>query len=539
MQITRSQKLTAVLLMVLLGVSLLFTTRLLLMEYLRLLLMGMTLALAYIPWKDRFGAHPVRVSILAVAVAYVVFALDPSVNGTAVFKPGIRALNAYRILSLSLLVAAAAVWLAGWSGRPHARARFLLLFQDTDRYVLVLIVCGGIVLAALELLQACDKHTSLGEAVLGATKCGDLLLAYGLTIAAIRGEPPQQSARAHLLMMGLLVLCAVATLAGGVRATRAYYATRIPAGLQHMEIDQRATTLIEQRERVLRMFSLGADEALLLYEAGYYAGLDDAARRRSRMARIAGTYPRVTLQEADLAYLLATGQVRTAVHLLEQMPLYYRLTGFGRAHARDLSACQEHAGNTPTMTYLLGLLALHEGNVVEAQMHLRSFLAQATNHANAASFLCLAENAVTSMPARVGMDADGWLEPRFADKPLAERGDRIILMYNQQVRGLVWLPTGSYDAVVWARDEGTPWETAQACSFDPSCKMSVWLDRTSAQFTVLSTNRAFLPFIFSADILGVPSALTIEFTNDQHDQARTLDRNLAVSRVEFIRRTAK
>jgi len=112
-------------------------------------------------------------------------------------------------------------------------------------------------------------------------------------------------------------------------------------------------------------------------------------------------------------------------------------------------------------------------------------------------------------------------------------------MYNQQVRGLAWLPTGSYDAVVWARDEGTPWETAQACAFDPSCKMSVWLDRTSAQFTVLSTNRTFLPFTFSADILGVPSALTIEFTNDQHDQARTLDRNLAVSRVEFIRRTAK
>ena len=119
--------------------------------------------------------------------------------------------------------------------------------------------------------------------------------------------------------------------------------------------------------------------------------------------------------------------------------------------------------------------------------------------------------------------------------PLQEAAGHVTLLYNLAARGIVWVPTGTYEITMWARDDGTPWERASVSGFDPACKARVTAGDTTAHFTVLSTNRAFAPYQMRALVQSVPDRIIIEFTNDSTDPGRGWDRNLSVSHIELTR----
>ena len=523
------------LLAALLVVSIPCAAHLLLAEYLRLFIVGIGVALVCVPRPEQFAAQPLRVCMLAAAVVYVLYALDPATNGAAALDAGVRAVNLYRVVSVVLLGAGAIGVVVNWMNRPRPLVRFRLLISETDRYALVLLLCGGAVLAALQVVQAVNEHTSVADAALRGSKCVDWIAAYLLVLVVVRDGAAGQMARIRALVLGVLALCIAASLLGGVQATRAYLLVRMPPDLATTDA-ARAEIVVGQRERLLRVFSLNSDEALLMYEAGYYTGLDDNARRGVRMNRATDTYPRYTVQDVETAHLISVGDYRGAIRTLEALPRFHHLSGFTRTHLDDLSACLARANGDPAVHYLLGLLAMHEDDGVTATNEFHLFLAAVSNHANAVHLLRTCEGGEGAAAPRLEMAACGWLAPRVGDKPIAERGSHVVLLYNQQVKGFLWLPTGAYAVVVWARDDGTPHDLAVSAQFDPACKMRAWLGRSGADFVVVSTNHEFQPYSFNATVRTTPAAMVIEFANDVNDTTRALDRNLAVSRIEFIRK---
>jgi hypothetical protein len=131
------------------------------------------------------------------------------------------------------------------------------------------------------------------------------------------------------------------------------------------------------------------------------------------------------------------------------------------------------------------------------------------------------------------MPASGWIASESPGKTFVEHDDYATLLYNQRVTGNVWLPTGAYDVVIWARDDGTAFAAAQASQFDPACKATVNFGDCQVALRICTTNRVFLPYRFATRVTTAPAVFTLEFTNDLFDGARGWDRNLSIARVDF------
>jgi len=522
------------------AVSLVFSTHLLLLEYVRFLVFGVALALVFVALHDTFMQRYACLCMLAGGYAYMVQALDPAVSGVALFSTPAPALNPYRVISLAIVATAALWWLVCAVRTAESWIDWLADFAPRDRYALGALFACGIVLALLDVLRALDTQTSLVQALLRGTKWVDWCCIYLAIVCGCRDTPRASRHNPHVLIYTFLTFCGAVSVLGGLRATQAYYQARIPEKIDTVQGSRRLQLLMSSvtpREQLLKVFSLNSREALLVFEAGYYAGLEDREKYRARL-RSLQTFPRRAVQEIDVVEELSDGNYAAAVRALEQFPLDYQFSPLSQERARGIMANLDWAVSGSIVDYVRGLLALRCGEYTNAARFFAQYTALVTNHANAAYFLRATGGTTNAYPAVTVLPAPGWLESITPGKPVLETSEHVTLLYNQAARGIVWAPTGTYAVTVWARDDGTPFERARATGFDPACKMRVTAGDSTASFTVLSTNRLFVPCTFITHMLNEPERMLIEFTNDSNDPGRGWDRNLSVSHVEFTRHTA-
>lgn len=522
------------------AISFLFSTRLLLVEYLRFLIYGMGLAIVFLSMRTTFLRRYVTLCMLAGGYAYMVHALDPAVSGVALFSTPAPAFNTYRVISLTIVATAAVWWLKRDVRAAGSWSEWLAALEPRHRYALGILLLGGVLLTMLEILRAFDTQTSVMQAILRGTKWIDWACIYLAIVCGLGSEPVEESAAPPpYVLYALLTFCGAVTLVGGLRATDAYYQARLPSKLDVLQGRRRLQLLLNTvtpREQLLRVFSLNSHEALLVFEAGYYAGLQDREKYRARMRQLE-RYPRPGLQEIDAMEALADGNYATAVRVLEQFPLDYQFSVLNRERAQEIIAQLAWAEAGSVADYVRALLLLRCGDPTNAAVYFAAYAQRATNHANAAYFAHATGGLTNAFPSVTYMPAAGWLSSLSPGKPLQEHGQYVTLLYNLTARGIVWLPTGTYTVTVWARDEGTPLEAARASGFDPTCKCFIIFGNSTAFFTVLSTNRNFVPCTLTAEISALPDRVLIEFVNDHSDTTRGWDRNLAISHIEFHRQT--
>lgn len=518
------------------AVSLMCSTHLLLLEYLRFLICGVALALVFVALHDTFMQRYACLCLLAGGYAYMVQALDPAVSGVAVFSTPAPALNMYRVVSLILVATAAVWWLVRAVRAAGSWADWLAELDSRDRYALGALFALGMLLALLEVLRAVDTQTSIVQALLRATKWCDWCCIYLAIVCGFRDTSQAPEHNPHLLVYTFLVFCGAVSVLGGLRATQAYYQARIPEKIDIVQGSRRLQLLMKAvtpREQLLKVFSLNSREALLVFEAGYYAGLQDREKYRMRMRGLQ-KFPRPAVQELDVMEELTDGNYAAAVRALEQFPLTYQFSTLNQQRAHDIMANMDWAAPGSIVDYVRGLLTLRCGDPTNAAPFFAQYTARVTNHANAAYFLRATGGTTAAYPHVSILPASGWLESITPGKPLQEAASHVTLLYNLTARGVVWVPTGAYTIAVWARDDGTPWERARAAGFDPACKVRVTTGDSTAYFTVLSTNRSFTPYTFTTCILNEPDRVLVEFANDSNDPGRGWDRNLSISHVEFI-----
>lgn len=522
------------------AVSLACSMHLLLLEYLRFLVLGVALALVFVALHDTFMQRYACLCLLAGGYAYMVQALDPAVSGVAIFSTPAPALNVYRVVSLILVATAAVWWLIRAVRSAGSWATWLAELDWRDRYALGALFALGMLLMVLEVLRAVTTHTSLAQAVLRGTKWIDWCCIYLAIVCGAREAPRAPRHHSHLLVYTFLVFCGAVSVLGGLRATHAYYQARIPKKIDSAHGRRREQLLrgaLMPREQLLKVFSLNSREALLVFEAGYYAGVEDRENYYARM-RALQKFPRLALQEIDVMQQLTDGHYLAAVRALEHFPVTYQLSPLNQQRARDILAAMDWAGIGSIGDYLRGLLLLRCGDPSNAAPLFAQYIAHTTNHANAAYFLRATGGTTAPYPVVSRLPASGWLQSVSPGKPLRETASHVTLLYNLTARGVVWVPTGAYTVTVWARDDGTPALQARAAGFDPACKVRVTAGDSTAYFTVISTNRAFAPYSFTTHIAHEPDRFLFEFTNDFNDPSRGWDRNVSISHVEFIRHTA-
>ncbi len=337
-----------------------------------------------------------------------------------------------------------------------------------------------------------------------------------------------------MVLFSVMTLCALSTIVGAARATQAFYLTRVAPQLDTLAGTKRAVELRKLSDGLQRVFGLDAREAMLVYEAGYA----DGARRYRAYAdylRLLSQTTRDELREAVLGKELQAGNYRRAIWTLEAMPPTAQLSAFIQERSRDIAACLQSAMGSPLAHYLAGLLAWRNQDTNNAVASLGFFLTQVSNHFNALYVQHACAPAQYSAPRAGVIPAPGWFESESAGKAFVEQTDYVTLVYNQRVTGHVWAPTGVYDLVLWARDDGTLFADAQASRFDPSCKGTLLVGATRQAWQVCTTNRVFLPYRFRVRITTQPMPMVLEFSNDVFDGARGWDRNLSIARIDLQR----
>jgi len=522
---------------VLLGVLVLsvgMSGRLLLVEYARLVIVGLTLAVVYVSMARTFDTSYSCLCLLAGGVMYVILACDPALNGLALFGKAAAAMNGYRVATLALLVLGAFVFLLPLLQGEAVPELWRTRFSTTDVYALTLLAIGWFGWTGLEVMLALSRKSGIVEGVLRSSKCVDLALVYLLIVCGLREEQPARPLLVRTILFSVMALCALTTIVGAARVTQVFYMTRITPRLDTVVGAKRELELHKLRDGLQRVFGLDSREAMLVYEAGY---ADGAHRYRAYAdcLRLLSQTTRDGLREAALGQELQAGNYRRAIWSLEAMPAAVQLSAFTQERSRDIAACLQSAMGSPLAHYLAGLLAWRNQDTNNAVASLGFFLTQVSNHFNAlyVQHVC----APTQYPApRAGtLPAPGWFESQSDGKAFMEQADYVTLVYNQQVTGHVWAPTGMYDVVVWARDDGTLFADAQASRFDPSCKGTLLVGATRYALQVCTTNRVFLPYRFRVPIAAQPTPVVLEFTNDIFDGARGWDRNLSIARIDLQR----
>ena len=505
-----------------------FSLSLQLMEYLRVCVLGLALALLYATFARTFQKRYLCLSALAASYAYLLLLLDPATN-TSKYVGEPPPVSLFRAMTLAFLLTALLLWMLAAILKGYAQSSWYRQFRRADGYVLAIVGGMALVFTALDVVKATIEHRSVVHAVLGGTKYLDCLVAYFLILRGACVELPGLRIRVRILLFSVLVFCAGVTMVGGFRAVRTYYYVRLP------EKDAEARQELSHRERLLRVFFLNSREAGLVYESGYSAGLKQWELAQQALQQVQ-RFPVLPLVEASVAQNLARGAFRAAAHTLESMPGYYQFSN--SQLTQQILLLEEHIRTNSTehmLFYLAGLLQLHTRATNAAAHCFDEFLADEPQHANAVYFRAAlgpaprASNPLLQMPAR------GWLQSDSEKKTANEEGDQVVLMNNNRVRGYVWLAPGVYEVSLWARDAGTQPLPGQEGAFDPACKARVWVGGAFQRFRVISADRTFQPYRMTVRVEACPVEVIVEFMNDLCDPKHGWDRNLALQRVEFKR----
>ena len=520
----------------LLAVSILFCLNLLVVEYIRILILGMALAIVCITYPGEFQKSHVRVGFIAAAYAYALWLFDPAVNGVAFFGEGARVINFYRIVSFSILLSATVIWLFPVATRKVSFKDFLFKFTQGDKYILIGILSIGVLLTLLEIVRAYNEKTSIIEAALKGTKLIDCALVYILIVRGIVTDRSfSEKKRIYTLLYAFLFFSVFISLVGAGRAAVAYYRVRVPEKVMKATGITRQRRLIKLRERLLRIFSLNSHETLVIYEAGYAAGRKQWEASLEKLNE-ASKIPRSAIEEEKFIAEIKNGLYSKAIRRLEKMPLNHKFASFHSAEIiTDLLEKLKSSKVDNIDYYLAGLFYLHLGNNKASKKYFEEFLSASSNSANALYFYNDGNEKRLEEYDTFDMPAAGWLHPRAADKAVEKSGDIITIVNNQQIEGTLWMNPGKYKVTIMARDAGTSYEKAKASGFDSACKIRVWIDDTFKSLRVISTNNTFKAYTFEAEIKNVPSDVIIEFTNDTYNKSRGWDRNVSISRVTFSR----
>jgi len=519
----------------LLAVSLLFCLNLLIVEYIRILILGMALAILCVTFPHDFHKNHIRMSFIAGAYAYVLWLFDPAVNGIAFFGEGAKVFNFYRIVSVGILLAAMFIWLFPLITRKVSYKEFEGKFTKRDIYIFIGILSVGILLTLMEIIRAYNEKTSFGEAALKGTKLIDCALVYMLIIRGAATNEISEKKRAYTLLYAFLIFCVFTSLVGAGRAAVAYYRVRIPKKIEKSAGAIRTRRLVDLRERLLRIFSLNSHEALVVYEAGYAAGQKQWKKSLNKL-NASSKIQRTAIEEEKLIAEIETGLYSKAIQRLERMPLDYKFASFHSDEiVKKLIKSLKRKEVEDSDYYLAGLFYMHLGKQNEARKYFTEFVSVSPNNANALYFLNNGNKEKLQSYKTLQMPAAGWLHPRTTDKSVEEAGDIITIVNNQQIEGKLWIAPGNYKVTIMARDSGTPYKKAKDSGFDPSCKIRVWIDDTFKSLRVVSTNGNFNAYTFDAVIKNVPSDVIIEFTNDTYNKSRGWDRNVSISRVTLSR----
>jgi len=522
---------------VLLGVLVLsacMSGRLLLVEYARLVIVGLTLAVVYVSMARTFDASYSCLCLMAGGVMYVILACDPALNGLALFGKAAPAMNAYRVATLALLVLGVLAFLVPLLHNEAAPELWRARFGTADVYALTLLAIVWFGWTGLEVMLAVSRKGDVVAGVLRASKCMDVAAVYLLIACGLRTEQPLRPVLVRTVLFSVLALCALTTIVGAARVTQVFYLARLAPRLDTLAGAKREQELHKLRDGLQRVFGLDMREAMLVYEAGYA----DGARRYRAYAdylQLLSQTTRDGLREAALGQELQAGNYRRAIWTLEAMPPTVQLSAFTQERSRDIAACLQSAMGSPLAHYLAGLLAWRNQDTNNAVASLAFFLTQVSNHFNALYVQHACAPTQYPAPQAGSIPAPGWFASQSAGKAFVEQADYVTLVYNQRVTGHLWAPTGMYEVVVWARDDGTLFADAQSARFDPACKGTLMVGATRHALQVCTTNRAFLPYRFRVPITAQPTPLVLEFTNDIFDGARGWDRNLSIARIDVQR----
>jgi len=531
MKRTQLEKTIMWLMVSLLAVSLMFCLNLLIVEYIRILILGMALAIVCITYPGEFQKSYIRVCFIAGAYAYILWLFDPAINGAAFFGEGAKAFNFYRTVTFGILLIATVIWVFPLLTRKISYKVFTANFSQSDMYVFIGILSVGVMLTLMEIARAYTEQTSVAEAILKGTKLIDCALVYILIIRGTADNEFSEKKRVYTLLYAFLFFCVFTSLVGAGRAAVAYYTVRISPKLEESKGPTRRRRLLKMREKLLRVFSLNSHEALIVYEAGYAAGQKQWGESLKKL-NTASKIPRLAIEEEKLMAEIKTGLYSKAIQRLEKMPKHYRFSSFNSDEiVADLLAKLKSKNASFADYYLAGLFYMHLGNSKEANKYLAESISNFTNNANALYFLYDGNKTKLKSHDTFEMSAAEWLHPRTADKSVNKNGGILTIVNNQQVEGKLWAPPGDYKITIMARDAGTPYEKAKASGFDPTCKIRVWVDNTFESLRVISTNGVFNAYTFNAKIEKEPSDVIIEFTNDTYNNSRGWDRNVSISRI--------
>lgn len=515
----------------LLAISLLSCLNLLIVEYVRILILGMSLAIICITFPGEFQKNYVRVCFIAGSYAYILWLFDPAINGVAFFGEGAKAFNFYRVVSLGIILIATVLWILPLLARKISYKEFASKFTQNDMYVLIGILSVGVMLTLMEIARAYTEKTSVVEAILKGTKLIDCALVYILILRGTADNEFSEKKRVYTLLYAFLFFSVFTSLVGAGRAAAAYYTVRTPPKLEKSKGPTRQRRLLQLREKLLRVFSLNSHEALIVYEAGYAAGQKQWGESLEKLNK-ASTIPRLAIEEEKLMAEIEMGLYSKALQRLEKMPKHYRFSFFKSDKiVADLLTKLKSETASSADYYLAGLFYLHLGNRKEAEKYFTESLSNFTNNANALYFLYDGNKTKLKSHNTIEMPAVGWLHPRTADKAVTKSGGILTIVNNQQVEGKLWVTPGDYKMTIMARDSGTPYEKAKASGFDPACKIRVWADNTFKSLRVISTNGVFNAYAFDVKIENEPSDVIIEFTNDTYNNSRGWDRNVSISRI--------
>ncbi len=524
------QKIMVGMLLGVLALSLCMSGRLLLVEYVRLVIVGVTLAVVYVSMARTFDASYSCLCLVAGGVMCVILACDPALNGLALFGKAAAAMNVYRVATLVLLVLGVLAFLAPELQSKAAPELWRARFGTADVYALTVLAIVWFGWTGLEVMLALSHRGSVVEGVLRSSKCVDLAAVYLLIVCGLRAEQPTRMVLVRTVLFSVLALCALTTIVGAARVTQVFYLPRLdmPVGTK------RELELRKLRDGVQRVFGLDPREAMLVYEAGYADGAHRYRAYADYLHMLSQT-TRDGLREAVLGQELQAGNYCRAIWTLEAMPPTLQLSAFTQERSRDIATCLQSASGNPLAHYLAGLLAWRNQDTNNAVVSLGFFLAQVSNHFNALYVQHTCAPTQYPAPQAGTIPARGWFASQADGKAFVEQADYVTLVYNQRVTGHLWAPTGMYDLVVWARDDGTPFADAQATRFDPSCKGTLTVGVTRYALQVCTTNRVFLPYRFRVPITAQPMPVVLEFTNDSFDGARGWDRNLSIARIDVQR----
>lgn len=522
---TRLQNVLLILLVMLIGVSAAFCISLSLMEYLRIFILGIALALILAAFPRTFGRSYTRKCVLGGAFAFVLYALDPNTNSVLKFGSVQSMISGYRMLTFFILIPAVILWLLPLATSKITLREWQKQFTRTEIYLIAALVCFGIVTMILELLFVQEGATTMYNSVLRGTKIIDCVLLFMLVTHAFATQGGEGLWRYTVLVISFLIFCAFSSLVGGARVAAAYHTARLPGKTM-----PGADSATDTRERLLRVFSLNSREAWNVYAAGYAAGIRDWETAHVRL-KATETFPRDSLKESEAQAFLKEKRYDAAIRILETLPLDYRFQGDVTAQLDALTDQLKKGAKDPSLLYLAGLLAMHAEREEESSTFFNEFLLLETNHANAVYFRYHGLRNIAASYPYLQMPARGWLQPVSLEKSILETEKHITIMYNQHIEGTLWLTPGTYTVSLYARDDGSPRESG----FDPTCKMRVWIGSALSRIAVCSSNRHFDSYQFTATVTDTPTDVRIEFTNDMYNEAHGWDRNLSVSRLVFRR----